>query len=92
MINDIMEDPVIEIEKNTKRSIQNADRFIVEFSIPEPYSVASANTVQQLQQYLATNPHPNYRLVGFDFEAATYTLIWERNEKNIRNRRYPRFV
>ena len=42
-----------------------------------PNSVPSCNTIEDLQRYLSTNPHPVSRLISAQFINGTFLLIWE---------------
>lgn len=53
------------------------NKYIVENIKPKPYSVIYHDTLKSIDEYLNTDPYPEYRLVGFDISVATYTLIWE---------------
>lgn len=50
--------------------MENAQRYIVE-------SMQFGTTREDLNAYLNTDPHPNYRLVSCQFLNCSYTLVWE---------------
>lgn len=41
------------------------------------YAIGGANTIQDLQRYLSTDPHPKYRLASCQFNYGRFLLIWE---------------
>lgn len=52
-------------------------KYIVEYGIPG--SVAGANTVEDLQQYLGSDPHPDYRIANMSWlHNGQIILIWEK--------------
>jgi hypothetical protein len=54
-----------------------SDRYKVEYGIPE--AVPGANTVEDLSDYLYTNPEPDYRMVSCQFaQSGNIIIVWER--------------
>ena len=61
----------------TKQSMKKTEkkRYIVEYGT-DIGGVAGCQTYQDLQRYLDTNPHPDYRLVSFQHNGS-FMLVWE---------------
>ena len=57
-------------------------RFIVDYGTPD--AVLGANTVEDLAEYLESDPWPNYRLASCQHNNGTYTLIWEASDASKR--------
>ena len=44
-------------------------------------AVAGANTIEDLREYLETDPHPSYRLIDVQLQSSgNYTLVWEEKD------------
>lgn len=55
------------------------ERYIVEHSLEGkiPHAVRGCETVEDLREYLKTDPHPLHRLVSCNWNGGTYSLVWE---------------
>lgn len=52
------------------------ERYITEYGIPG--CVPNGNMIEDLEQYLALDPYPLYRLVSCQFlSSGMFLLIWE---------------
>jgi hypothetical protein len=61
-----------------KRWVMSA-KYIVEHSLEGriPHAVRGCETIEDLREYLDTDPHSLYRLVSCRWDGGTYTLVWE---------------
>ena len=54
-------------------------KYIVQACLPN--GVQYANTIEDLQRYLYSDPFPDYRLVAVDFRhSGSISLVWELKE------------
>jgi hypothetical protein len=57
-------------------------KYIVEHGLEGKvkHAVAGCNTIENLREYLETDPHPNYRLIDIQDGNGNYTLVWEERD------------
>lgn len=60
--------------------VEDSMKYITEYGLGNRmrYAVDGANTVEDLSEYLATDPHPEYRLVSCQMMSnCNWHLVWE---------------
>ena len=59
---------------------KKSKRYIVEHSLEGrvKYAQRGCESVENLQEYLETDPHKDYRLVSCQWSSGSYTLVWEK--------------
>jgi hypothetical protein len=55
------------------------NKYIIEHGLVgrSEYAVSGCETIEDLREYLSTNPHPQYRLVSCQWLSGNYLLVWE---------------
>ena len=62
------------------RKVRGLQRYICEYGLEGrvPYAVNGANTIEDLNRYLITDPHPEYRLASCQhMRVGNWHLTWE---------------
>lgn len=59
-----------------KQTMRLNPPYIVECGVPD--SVRNCNTVEDLERYLNTDPHTEYRLVSCQFVNGDFIMVWEK--------------